>query len=145
MYRTPQARFQWVSNGMLNIFAWLNLNSWNSCMQTFEPLGGEFSKLGLVSRTNMSSDVNWYYQSSYGWLGLHQCMGKKNRLVLWLVQYSIMPWWERLGTHMTVSRESWERGQPDFNGAASFDNILKKVQLLLSSLNNNWYSIIYII
>ena len=33
--------------------------------------------------------------------------------------------------HMTVSRESWERGQPDYNGAASFDNILKKVQLLL--------------
>merc|ERR1712083_1097530 len=25
------------------------------------------------------------------------------------------------------SRESWERGQPDYDGAASFDNILKKI------------------
>ena len=33
--------------------------------------------------------------------------------------------------HLTDSRESWERGQPDYNGAASFDNILKKVQLFI--------------
>ena len=26
-----------------------------------------------------------------------------------------------------MCRESWERGQPDYEGAASFDNILKKV------------------
>merc|ERR1712032_681458 len=30
------------------------------------------------------------------------------------------------------SRESWERGQPDYNGAASFDNILKKINKTMS-------------
>jgi len=30
------------------------------------------------------------------------------------------------------SRESWERGQPDYNGAASFDNILKKINQTMS-------------
>merc|ERR1711971_5938 len=29
-------------------------------------------------------------------------------------------------------RESWERGQPDYNGAASFDNILKKINQTMS-------------
>jgi len=29
-------------------------------------------------------------------------------------------------------RESWERGQPDYNGAASFDNILKKINKTMS-------------
>jgi len=30
------------------------------------------------------------------------------------------------------TRESWERGQPDFEGAASFDNILKKINETMS-------------
>jgi len=29
-------------------------------------------------------------------------------------------------------RESWERGQPDYEGAASFDNILKKINETMS-------------